>query len=121
MKVLLLTLIVSLAVPIVLLVPSRANANATVFSNGSFIQPNIALKWTVADWEQEMLTLKEVGNELLIIQWTADSTAANMYTYYPTDIPKFECRSNGRRGLSRKCTDGCRQCRNQNLAWIKPQ
>lgn len=87
MKVLLCSIIVSFVVLIVMLVPSRADANATVFSKGSFMQPNIALNWTVADWEEEMLTLKEVGNELLIIQWTADSLPANMYTYYPTDIP----------------------------------
>jgi chitodextrinase len=89
LKVLLFTLTLFLAGFMMMLIPNRTDANATVFSKGSFLQPNIALKWTVADWEQEMLTLKEVGNELLIIQWTADSTPTNMYTYYPTSIPNL--------------------------------
>jgi len=60
-------------------------APATVFSYGSFIQPYVAYTWTAEDWKDELKSLKEVGNELLILQWTADSRSK--LTIYPTSIP----------------------------------
>ena len=63
------------------------NASATVFSHGSFIQPDITQKWTVTDWTTELNYLKEVGNTLIILQWTADSKF--MTTIYPTALSGF--------------------------------
>ncbi|WP_274364324.1 DUF4434 domain-containing protein [Paenibacillus thermotolerans] len=63
----------------------RVNANATAVPYGSFIQPYVSYQWTVEDWKEELGYLKEVGNELLILQWTADTRSKQ--TIYPTSIP----------------------------------
>lgn len=76
-----------LVVWIVLPVYRADAAGATVYSMGSFIQPTVVKNWTVQDWSEELGYLKEVGNELIILQWTADSRY--MTSIYPTAIPGF--------------------------------
>jgi hypothetical protein len=67
-------------------------AVAPVHAVGSFIQPYVAYKWTVGDWKEELQALKEVGNKLLILQWTADTRSKQ--TIYPTTIPGLSQESN---------------------------
>ncbi|TJY44526.1 DUF4434 domain-containing protein [Cohnella pontilimi] len=67
-------------------------AAAPVNSEGSFIQPYVAYSWSVEDWKQELVALKEVGNKLLILQWTADTRSKQ--TIYPTSIPGLSQEAN---------------------------
>jgi hypothetical protein len=72
--------------------PKISQASASVYSNGSFIQPYVSYNWTVNDWKQELKYLKQVGNKLLILQWTADTRSRT--TIYPTSIPGLTKESN---------------------------
>jgi chitodextrinase len=72
--------------------PKISQASASVYSNGSFIQPYVSYNWTVNDWKQELKYLKQVGNKLLILQWTADTRSKS--TIYPTSIPGLTKESN---------------------------
>ncbi len=83
-----LALIITLAV-----MPLKiSHASATVYSYGSFIQPYVSYNWTVDDWKEELKSLKEVGNKLIILQWTADTRSNS--TIYPTTIPGLTQESN---------------------------
>lgn len=70
--------------------PAKSHATASIYSHGSFIQPDVAKNWTSSDWIQELNYLKETGNNLLILGWTAyGSDATGMSTVYPTNIPGY--------------------------------
>ncbi|MCC3376578.1 DUF4434 domain-containing protein [Cohnella sp. REN36] len=81
------SLVLSMAVALALLPAGGAArvAAAPVHAEGSFIQPYVAYDWTVRDWKEELQALKEVGNKLIILQWTADTRSGQ--TIYPTAIP----------------------------------
>ncbi|MBB6671606.1 DUF4434 domain-containing protein [Cohnella nanjingensis] len=89
------SLVVSVAVLFALLPAGTSKAAAVpVHAEGSFIQPYAAYEWSVQDWKEELQALKEVGNQLIILQWTADTRS--MQTIYPTAIPGLTQEANYR-------------------------
>jgi hypothetical protein len=91
-KRLFLTCLVFLVAVVVIPLKNSNAASAPVSPYGSFIQPYVAYTWTVEDWKEELRALKEVGNKLLILQWTADTRSKQ--TIYPTSISGLSQDSN---------------------------
>ncbi|GKU77721.1 DUF4434 domain-containing protein [Paenibacillus sp. L3-i20] len=51
---------------------------------GTFLQPQLADKWSQNDWQKEFQSMKEVGINHLILQWSADTK--NGTSTYPTSV-----------------------------------
>lgn len=67
--------------------PAQA-APATVYSEGTFIQPWATKEWTLSDWVDVLQEMKDLKNDLVIIAPTAEGNdTTGIKTIYPTSIP----------------------------------
>jgi hypothetical protein len=66
--------------------------------DGSFIQPSLSGWWTTANFATEYGWMNGVRMNHEMWQWTVDSSARKMCTYYPSAISAFpkQCQRNGR-------------------------
>jgi hypothetical protein len=55
--------------------------------SGTFIQPNLAAGWTVADWIDEFRVLQQACISEVAVQWTADSGSRT--AVFPTNLAGF--------------------------------
>ena len=54
---------------------------------GTFIQPWACANWTVANWKTHFKGLKEVGIDIFIVQWIADTPEGKFENvYYPSSL-----------------------------------
>ncbi|MBH5320847.1 DUF4434 domain-containing protein [Paenibacillus sp. GSMTC-2017] len=60
-------------------------SNGAIQLSGTFVQPQLADKWSPAEWDKEFQYMKSVGMDHLILQWSADTKRGT--AVYPTSVP----------------------------------